>query len=124
VLARLTSDPALRRDMGRRAARAARERYNSAAMESGLARVYADMTDQEKTQIDFAGVFGETPADWFLSCQAGESPFLADGSLDLGGGVPASILLERSKGSVFHFHDHFPADQRLKAWVEELAPQT
>ena len=124
AVARLASDPALRRDMGRRAARAARERYSSAAMETGLARVYAEMTDLEKTQIDFAGVFGETPADWFLSCQAGASPFLEDGSLDLGGRAPASILLERSKGSVFHFRDHFPADHRLKAWAEELAAKT
>lgn len=121
TVSRLAADPEARLAIGREAARAARGLYTSARMEVGLAGVYEAMRSMPKEEIDFASVFGATPADWFLACQGTNSPFRPDGSLDLDGQAPASILMEQSKGSVFHFRDHFPADERLKAWASELA---
>jgi len=121
VMLRLKEDPALRLNLGRQAARTVRERYTSARMETGLARVYASMTSLAKETIDFTSIFGTEPADWFLASQGSESPFRANGAIDLDGQASASILFEASKGSVFHFRDHFPADPRLKAWAGELA---
>ena len=120
AVTRLAEDPIWRLSLARQAAQSARSRFTAAAMELGLASLYREMTKLPKAVIDFVHLFGPTPADWFLSCQGDSSPFRADGRLDLEGRRPSNILLESSKGSVFHFRDHFPSDTRLNSWASQL----
>jgi len=120
AVTRLAEDPIWRLGLARQAARTARSRFTGAAMELGLARLYRETAKLPKVMIDFVQVFGPTPADWFLSSQGDSAPFQADGRLDLRGRRPSNILLEGSKGSVFHFRDHFPADTRLNSWASQL----
>lgn len=120
ALAGLAENPVELRALGRRAAETARSRYTSARMEADLARVYRGMLNLPKAQIDYAGLFGAEPADWFLACQGDRGPFRSDGSLDVAAGLAADILHERTKGSVFHFRDRFPGDPRLTSWANSL----
>lgn len=121
VLDSLATYPETRLAIGRRAARAVRAQYTSEHMEAALAEVYAAALTMPKVCIDFSAAFGVEPADWFLASQGSGSPFLADGSVDLAEEAPASILLEASKGSVFHFLNRFPRDERLQSWARKLA---
>lgn len=120
ALSRLAGDPAGLRALGEAAARVSRSRYTSARMESGLAEVYRGLLALPKARVDYTGLFGATPADWFLACQGEAGPFRPDGSLESDAGLSAGILRERTKGSVFHFLARFPGDARLRSWASGL----
>lgn len=65
-----------------------------------LAAVYRSVMGQAKRKIDFAGVLGSTPADWFLSTQ--EAGIADD--------LPAGTA---RKGTLAHFAHCFPGDASL-----------
>ncbi|HHY26793.1 MAG TPA: glycosyltransferase family 4 protein [Desulfitobacterium dehalogenans] len=64
----------------------------------------------------FADFFGNTPADWFLSCvDSDRDCFLEDRAEDSG-----LIFHELTKGSPRHYHAYFPEDRRLALWEKQL----
>lgn len=126
AIAWLEEHPADRLAMAARAAQTARSRWGGAVMQAAFATQYADLMRAAKRDTAFAPVFGSTAAAWFLSCQGRAEIFAADGRIALPAGErPSHDLLERSKGSVFHFLRHFPDSPTLGAWaraLEAMAP--
>ena len=119
----LSRDPALRRRLGAEAAREVRTRFSLSAMSTALRRHYRAVMNEAKRPMDFRAVFGPTPADWFRACQGDEAGRFADTSAGAlsSSDTPPPHLLERTKGSVFHFHETFPDDPRLADWARALA---
>lgn len=117
----LERNPVECRAMGERASRAVREKYSSAAIADSFNQQYRTLANVPKVSIAFTEVFGATPADWFLSCQADKTFYLPDGTLITPPNEPLPHThFERSKGTVFHFYKKFPDDPRLKVWVRAL----
>jgi len=129
AISQLYRDGPLRRRLGAEAARTVRARFSLAAMSAALRRHYLAVMDEAKRPMDFRAIFGPTPADWFRACQGADAWRFADLAP---GDTPPAIeeappphLLERTKGSVFHYHDTFPDDVRLAGWagaIEACAP--
>lgn len=121
AVARLWEHPAERLLLAENAMTAVRERFAVERMLENFAEPYRRVLQRPKRVFSFSGLLGHKPADWFLSCQRRlelfdrwhENP--AIDPLTLPG------LLERTKGSVFHFQRYFPADRRLAAWANWLA---
>ena len=75
----------------------------------------------EKREINFSNIFGADPAEWFLSCQGDKTLFASDGSIKNANGASLSYgLFEKSKGTAFHFSEHFPDNVKLKTWAKNL----
>ena len=107
------------------ACRTVRKRFSAERMRSRLERHYKAVLSEAKRVFDFRPVFGTSPADWFRACQ-GESACLFGDEDDSGAGhsLPfegPAYLYEKTKGSVFHYHDIFPSDRRLQNWAREIA---
>ena len=117
----LAENPEERAVLGARAALSVRERHSAQRMAASLEAHYHALLAAEKTQIDFSAIFGADPAQWFLSCQGDPSVFRRDGQIAFSPGArPSHGLLEKTKGSVFHFHEHFPDNPRLAQWAKNL----
>lgn len=117
----LERNPEQRRILSKCAVTSIRERFSVAAMEEGLNQHYAEILQLKRNSISFTRIFGDEPADWFLSCQRCPEMF-NDSGVDLSGPEDYSqyALFEKSKGTVFHFEAYFPDDPRLKLWVQCL----
>jgi L-malate glycosyltransferase len=119
----LEAHPEERQAIGDRAAAFAREQFRHDRMEQAFSRHYEALMSVPKRTVRFATAFGDTPADWFLAFQRGAAEFRDDGSIPPADALQRHGLIERSKGSAFHFLRHFPDDPRLKRWAETLAHQ-
>jgi L-malate glycosyltransferase len=118
----LSKNPDQRRRLGQQAAESVRVRFAVEKMELSLNAHYRAVASREKQPIAFTDIFGADPADWFLSCQEHPAVFLdADSSPRDVDELAAFGLLERTKGSVFHFSHYFPGNGRLAAWASRLA---
>ena len=117
----LAAHPEERARLGAAAARSVRQRFTAEIMEAQLNGHYRSVMLSEKRSIGFEQIFGDDPADWFLSCQGYRSIFRGDGAIDPDIGEMARHgLLERSKGTVFHFQRYFPENPRLALWARRL----
>lgn len=117
----LAEHPGERTRLGTSAARSVRERFTAENMEARLNEHYRSVMASEKRSIGFRRIFGETPSDWFLACQGNRALFRSDGAIDPDIGEMARYgLLEKSKGTVFHFHRYFPDDPLLALWAQHL----
>jgi hypothetical protein len=74
---------------------------------------------EAQAAIPFAEILGASPAEWFLACQRHRELFVTEDTTGIDRFVLPG-LLERSKGSVFHFRRCFPDDARLGRWAELL----
>lgn len=117
----LETHPEERRAIGDRAAAFAREQFRHDRMEQAFSRHYAAAMQAPKRAIPFAEAFGSTPADWFLAFQRRAGEFGDDGSIPETDALQRHGLIERSKGSAFHFLRYFPEDPRLNRWADTLA---
>lgn len=121
VLNRLAGDPEKFNAMSDRASREVRRRFSSERMETDFRKKYLSLVAEPKHPIDFKKIFGNTPADWFLSCQSESMLYGMDGRLNI---KPESPIphdqFEMSKGSVFQFSRYFPDDPRLGAWTRAV----
>ncbi|MCB1960192.1 MAG: glycosyltransferase family 4 protein [Rhodocyclaceae bacterium] len=122
---RLAASPALRRQLSANASASVRARFSLDQTAAALAAHYRAVMQEEKRTIDFRAVFGDSPADWFLSCQGAER-----WRFDAASPAPAPRdvtsphhLTERTKSSVFHYRDAFPDDTRLNRWATTMAAQ-
>lgn len=117
----LAANPDARAELGAAAARSIRARFTVEHMEAALNRHYGGVISQKKRSIRFDEIFGSGPADWFLSCQGNRDIFRSDGGIaPVIGEMARYGLLERSKGTAFHFHQYFPDSRKLALWAKNL----
>lgn len=117
----LNNNPADRSRIGMQAAASVRERFSLERMGVSFRAHYEEVMCEQKQIVSFQDVFGTTPDEWFLSCQSEPEIFGEDGKICLPTGNLSSYnLLEKTKGSVFHFLEHFPDVVRLQAWAKNL----
>ena len=120
----LANNPKERSKMGMQAAASIRTRFTLERMEASFRTQYKEVMKEQKRLVRFQHIFGTTPEEWFLSCQAEPEIFREDGEICL----PANSLsyfnlFEKTKGSVFHFLSHFPNATRLQSWAKKLELQ-
>jgi glycosyltransferase involved in cell wall biosynthesis len=117
----LSQNPDKRRLIGRQAAESVRTRFSGEKMAAAFDSHYLEIMSSVKQHVYFADIFGSDPADWFLSCQGDPSIFSKDGTIVMD---PDSFLiyglLERTKGTVLHFHKYFQKNLRLSQWARTL----
>ncbi|MBJ6727753.1 glycosyltransferase family 4 protein [Geomesophilobacter sediminis] len=115
----LWEHPEARREMGEQAAASVRTRFAVPRMVELLEGHYRAVLEQPKREIAFPAIFGADPAQWFLSCQA--HPEIFTGAAPVPSPFSRHGLVEKTKGSVFHFQQHFPENERLRRWAETVA---
>lgn len=117
----LSNNPIERQRLGNRASKTVRKRFPVEKMETTLRSHYHKILSRGKRKIVFSEIFGTDPAQWFLSCQRDRHLFNEDGSINADGSTPLSYgLFENTKGTVFHFHEYFPENMKLKLWAKNL----
>lgn len=117
----LEHNPADRFRLGMQAAGAVRGRFTPEKMEASFRTHYEEVMSEEKRLAPFKNIFGSKPDEWFLSCQSEPEVFGENGEIRLTKGSLSSFnLLEKTKGSVFHFLEYFPEASGLKDWATRL----
>lgn len=117
----LATHPEQRNRLARAASRDVRQRFSLGRTSAGLLRHYQSIRHEAKRRLDFRLIFGNTPAEWFRACQGVEAwRFGNDGTVNLNGQLP-HVLLERNKGSIFHYQRAFPDDPLLSQWAQGLS---
>jgi hypothetical protein len=116
----LENHPQERRQISRQASAAVRDRFAVGKTVDAFYRQYSSVRMADKTTISFDSIFGRTPAEWFLTNQKHPEYFTADRQLGTNDEHTLPGLLEKTKGSVFHYCRHFPEDSRLAKWAERL----
>lgn len=122
AIARLSADTALRHRLSVNAATAVRRRFSAEGLARTMATHYDALMNEPRRRIGFRSIFGDTPSDWFVAAQGREQwrfSWPPNPSALNDATVPLQML-ERTKGSVFHFHDSFPDDPRLAQWAGTL----
>ncbi len=116
----LSDHPDDLRRIGRNAAKYVRRKFAVSRMYAALSSNYSSALTVPKHRISFTDIFGTIPADWFLANQNLPEFFTAGLKPDDINVLSLPGLLERTKGSVFHYHSHFPEDHSLQNWVTKL----
>lgn len=117
----LAHNPEERAKIGQQASASIRERFSLEKMSTSFCAHYEELLCEKKQIIPFKDIFGTTPEEWFLSCQNEPEIFCKDGKIDLPTEKLSSFsLMEKTKGSVFHFLEYFPDAVRLQAWANNL----
>ncbi len=106
-LGHLLEHPDERARLSAAAQATARDRYQPRHSAGLLEQHYRALMGEPKTRIDFAGLLGSEPADWFLSTQQRDRAS--------GEGRMFSFGAALSKGSIDHFLATFPDDPGLLA---------
>jgi len=119
----LDQNPKQRTQLGLQASLSIKKRYTRDSMTKAFTASYKTVMELDKHVLNFIDIFGQRPADWFLSCQQDQSVFIKDGHVKL----PSNPFLrhqltEKNKGSVLHFHRYFPDDLKLTQWARQLKP--
>ena len=117
ALTYLRDHPTERQSMGMRARQSVMERFS---VQDNLQRLHAGyraVMAMDKHPVSFAGLWGGTPADWFLYAVEAERPLFTPGA-DMWQ-LP-HIFKETSKSSVHHFASVYPDDPRLALWSQQL----
>ena len=117
----LANNPEELSRIGLQAATSIRTRFTLEVMEASFRTHYEEVIKEQKRLVQFQHVFGTTPEEWFLSCQAEPGIFRKDGEICLpDSSLSFFNLLEKTKGSVFHFLSYFPDAVHLQAWAKKL----
>lgn len=117
----LADNPVDRSRIGRQAGASVRDRYSLEKMKTSFGKLYRDVVLENKRGIQFSGVFGTNPDQWFLSCQGETSYFKEGGLLQLPSSESLPFhLFEETKGGVFHFYRYFPENSNLGGWARTL----
>ena len=116
----LTHHPQERQNIALQAALSVRDRFAVGRMTEAFNRQYASVCEEDKDVIYFDAMFGRTPSEWFLASQRHPEFFISNERSDMIDDLTLPGLLERSKGSVFHYSKKFPNDTRLSQWAERL----
>lgn len=120
AIERLATSPEERTRLASSAAQEVRERFSVERTGNAMRTHYEAVLGESKRLFDFTSVFGDTPSDWFLSCQGNERwRFKETGEVCLDGNPP-HFLFERTKSSAIHFSNTFPNDRFLASWKQQL----
>jgi glycosyltransferase involved in cell wall biosynthesis len=122
AIAFIHADPQERTRLSAASAAMVREQYSVRDSAEQLESVYLRVMDQPKKAFDFGPVFGNSPADWFMSCLGRYSRIFAD-PRGVGGHETRrchQLLYEKSKSSAFQFSSYFPKDPQLADWAAML----
>jgi glycosyltransferase involved in cell wall biosynthesis len=115
----LARNPEERLNIGNQAASTVRERFAAGKMTESFNNHYSAVSIADKMEISFDKIFGKTPAEWFLASQRNPQFFTNKYQKPIDELILPG-LLERSKGSVFHYHKYFPEDKRLSEWAKRI----
>lgn len=107
--------------IGKRAAIKVRKHYSYRQTENAFNSHYTQLMQQSKEVIDFTDIFGYEPSDWFHAFFRDSSTFLDTAAIQMSNDLSRYALLEKTKGSVFHFLDYFPSDIKLQRWASYLS---
>jgi len=118
TLEHLSSNPERRHQLANSAATETRRKYTSSRMADAFYGQYLSLLSTTPRSIKFKKIFGETPAEWFLACQAHPEIYKENGQIEPT--MTAELELDENKGSVFHFSRYFPKDNRLGRWKNSL----
>lgn len=117
----LSDNPNERQRLGICAAKSVRERFSVEKMNTSLNAYYRKIMFMKKRKIVFSEIFGNDPAEWFISCQGNKNIFTREGCINLDSDtIHSHGLFEKSKGTVFHFNEYFPDNLMLKLWAKNL----
>jgi glycosyltransferase involved in cell wall biosynthesis len=116
----LVRNPEERLKIGNQAALSVRERFAVSKMKEAFNHHYSAVSTVDKNEISFDNIFGKTPAEWFLASQRHPEFFKEKEYKSAIDELTLPGLLERSKGSVFHYHNNFHKDKRLARWAKRL----
>lgn len=114
----LAHHPEERSRIGVQAAATVRARFSSEKMGASFCNHYQEILSEQKQLARFEEVFGVAPDQWFLSCQESPEQFDRNGKIHAISEKSNLVnLLEKTKGSIFHFHRFFPENARLASWA-------
>jgi len=118
----LYNHPEVRKEMGINASNSIRKHFSAETSELVLNNICNNVIMIDKKKINFKSIFGNTPSEWFLSCQGNKEIFKDNGTIDLStvSKYGKYILFEESKGSVHHFSKYFSEDKLLKSWSDNM----
>lgn len=122
VINYLYKNPNELKKLGTNAILSVRDKFSIESTYSGLNNYYKQLMKMKKRKITFKSIFGNTPDQWFLSCQGNKEIFKKNGTVDLSivSNYSKHMLFEKAKGSVFHFSKYFPNNKMLKDWSKSL----
>ena len=125
VIRFLYENPRVCKWLGTCASESVRNIFSIENTSLALNNSYEQLMKMEKRKIDFKSIFGDTPDQWFLSCQSNKEIFNNDGTIHLSNINKCSdyskyMLFEETKGSAIHFSKYFPENERLKKWSKNL----
>ncbi|WP_132081782.1 glycosyltransferase family 4 protein [Anaerospora hongkongensis] len=116
AIQRLYEDRELMAHMGEAACRDVLQRFSVETNRQRFLERCSRIMHQPKRVHRFGDFFGDTPADWFLSCVGDDRTcFLEERAGDAG-----LIFYEPTKGSPHHYHTYFPEDRQLALWAKQL----
>lgn len=116
----LNRNPQERQRLSCQVAATVRKRFDVSHTIAEFSRYYTAITDADPTEFPFLSILGHTPAEWFLANQRYPEFFTKyqhPGTIDE---LTLPGLLEKTKGSVFHYRNYFPDDERLARWAQTL----
>ena len=116
----LANHPQERQEIAMQASSSVRDRFSVDKMCEALNRHYLSALAEDKTLFPFDSGLGRTPAEWFLAGQRHPEFFTTDEGFGTIDELTLPGLLERTKGSAYHYHKNFPEDTRLSQWAERL----
>jgi L-malate glycosyltransferase len=114
----LVAHPEERINIRKRAAEKVRKHYTYQQTENAFNHYYEQLMQHSKAMINFTDIFGREPSDWFCAFFRDTSIFQGTGVVQIPNDLSRYALLERTKGSVFHFLDYFPDSVKLKSWAK------
>ncbi|WEZ84527.1 hypothetical protein P6U16_08050 [Rhizobium sp. 32-5/1] len=106
----MLAQPEALEEIGSQAMAATKATRTPALSAARFQHLYADILGEEKRLLDFKGLVGETPAQWFLGTQRREQVSAEAASVLLRGFALAG---SEAKGSLVHFRSCFPDDPSL-----------
>lgn len=123
VIKFLMDNPKERLRIGLNAAASVRQCFTTERMGLAFRTQYEELVVEEQRPFQFRDIFGNSPDEWFLSCQSDPKIFGEDGEICLPLAAETQIfsLLEKTKGSARHFHEFFPNNVRLSEWAKTLS---
>ena len=119
----LYNNPDVREHLGRQARTYVIEEFSAARTSDRLAEIYDSIMLLDPKLMDFAGVVGSQPYEYFLNFLPPHLKLLFYANKDKGEAlheIPL-ILKEQGKSSLPHFHRSYPDDYWIARWTEEAA---
>lgn len=118
----LSNNKTLFKKLGKNASDYVRRKFTIENTEFELNCNYYKLMNKEKREITFRNIFGNTPDEWFLSCQLFKENFRNNGTVDLSNidKYYKYLLFEKSNGSASYFSKYFPENRMLNLWSKNL----